>query len=95
MVEPIPCLELSVPGRDGRDGFLLRVPYRSGLVAELKDRLAGTHRYWDEGVAAWWIDARDERCVTAIVLHHFPLLARVDGPWAEPELISSKGVGTV
>lgn len=87
MVEPIPAIEPHVPGRNGRDGLLLRVPYRAALVAELKSALPGPCRYWDEGVAAWWIDAREEAHTTEIVLHYFRAVAVLPGPGDEPTLL--------
>ena len=79
MPELIPAIEPDVPGRDGRSGLLLRAPYREGLVAELKRALPRPHRYWDEGVGAWWIDAREEEHAERIVLRHSPALVLLGG----------------
>lgn len=94
MTEPIPCIEPDVPGRDGRAGLLLRVPYRRELVAELKACLSHRYRYWDEGIAAWWIDTRQQRLATRIVLQHFPALVVLAGPGEETTVRRSRSRGT-
>jgi hypothetical protein len=93
VTDPIPAIETHIPGRDGRDGLLLRVPYRSGLVEALKADLPRPRRYWDEGVGAWWIDTREEARVTRLVLHHFPVLARLAGADDELIIMSREGTG--
>lgn len=91
MPDPIPALETNVPGRDGRAGLLLRAPYRAGLVADLKHGLPWQDRYWDEGIGAWWIDARESPRLPDIVLRHFAALAVLAGPGEEPTLLSREG----
>jgi hypothetical protein len=91
MAESIPSLEPDVPGRDGRTGLLLRAPYRAGLVTELKERLPRPHRYWDAGIGAWWIDAREDRRVQRIVLHHFAPVAWLGRVGEEAVVLRAEG----
>jgi hypothetical protein len=87
MPKPIPSFELDIPGCDGRAGLLLRVPFRRELVAELKGNVPPPHRYWDEGVGAWWIDGREVGLAREIVLRHFPTVAVLGGIGEEPIVI--------
>lgn len=91
MPDPLPAIEPDVPGRDGRSGCLLWVPYRKGLVADLKGCLPRNQRYRDEGIGAWWIDAREEEHAESIVLRHFASLVLLAGPGEEPTLLTGAG----
>ena len=91
MPDQIPSIEKDIPGRDRRDGLLLRVPYREGFVAALKAGLHASHRYWDAGVAAWWIDARDCGRVAQIVLDHFPALVLLGSVGEEDRVVRRHG----
>lgn len=89
MTEPIPSIEPDVPGRNGRRGLLLRAPYRTALVTQLKDGIPRAQRYWDDGVNAWWIDSRAQRRAEDIVLKHFGRMAVLGMAGEAPVLLTS------
>ena len=91
MAESIPTVEPHVPGRDGRDGLLLRVPYRAEFVAALKTSRTRSHRSWDAGVGAWWIESGEQAAATALVLRYFRTVAVLGGAGEEVQLLQAEG----
>lgn len=84
-----PSIELTVFGRAGERGLLLRAPSNETLEWDLEAEIVSARRRWLEDRQAWWIAAAYFETVVAIVLRSFPSVMVFDE--AEDQLLSRDG----
>jgi len=79
------------PGRDDRDGFLVRTPYSDAFIEALKAQLPRQDRYWVADSSAWWIADDGWGLLTYLLLEHFGEYSTLDPDTGALDYVSSEG----